>query len=280
MQKSIDWLELWRELSQRQEGAWKTNANKNDEDMWVSRAKIFNADVKRRWASPDSSRDFIITKLKENPDWTALDIGGGTGAWSALMAQHARQVTVVEPSSAMRQVLMDNINEANARNVRVVPEKWPDAKVDEHDLTLCSHAMYGLSDFAALIHSIEAVTQHLCVLIMRAPIPEDILCIAARHILGQPYDSPNFQTALNALMQMGIFPNVQMEDTGLWDPWISPSLEEAVAEAKRKLGLKDPCEHDAFLRNLLSAHLVPTEDGRMAWPRSIRTALVYWAPSK
>jgi len=75
MQKSIDWLELWRELSERQKAHGKRAANKNDEDMWVSRAKLFNADVKRRWATPDSSREFIIAKLKANPDWTALDIG-------------------------------------------------------------------------------------------------------------------------------------------------------------------------------------------------------------
>jgi SAM-dependent methyltransferase len=269
MQKSVDWLELW-----------KINANKNDEDMWVSRAKLFNADVKRRWATPDSSRDFIIAKLKANPDWTALDIGGGTGAWTTLMSQHAKEVTVIEPSPAMRQVLTANINEAKAQNIAVVPEKWPAATVGLHDLTLCSHAMYGFSDFAALIRSIEAVTRQLCVLIMRCPIPEDLLCVAARKILGQPYDSPNYQTALNALLQMGIFPNVQMEDTGLWDPWVSASFDDAFAEAKRRLKLEDSCEHDDYLRTLLSTHLTASEDGRVAWPRSIRSALVYWTPAK
>jgi hypothetical protein len=42
------------------------------------------------WARPDSSRDFVVAQLKAHPGWTALDIGGGTGAWASLMAQHAR----------------------------------------------------------------------------------------------------------------------------------------------------------------------------------------------
>jgi hypothetical protein len=76
-------------------------------------------------------------------------------------------------------------------------------------------------------------------------------------------------------MQMGIFPNVLMEDTGLWDSWCSPSMEEAFAEAKRKLGLSANTEHDAYLHKLLEQNLTCT-DGRYFWPRGIRSALVYW----
>jgi SAM-dependent methyltransferase len=275
MQKGIDWLELWRELSESQEEAWRAGGAKDREDVWRTRAKSFSADVKRRWAAPDSSRKFITAQLQANPDWTALDIGGGTGAWAILMAQSARRVTVVEPSPAMIDVMRQNLAEAAVNNVEIVQQKWPDATVAQHDLTLCSHAMYGFTDFALFVRSLEAVTRHRCVLILRAPVPEDLLSIAATHIWGHPYDSPDFQVAYNALMQMGIFANVIMEDTGLWDPWSSPSMEEAFAEAKRKLCLVDNTEHDAYLHKLLEQNLVCI-DGRYVWPRGIRSALVYW----
>jgi len=245
--------------------------------MWRDRAKYFDAEVKRRWATPDSSRDFVTAQLRANPDWTALDIGGGTGAWAVLMAQSARRVSVVEPSPAMLEVLYKNVAAANTENIDVLERKWPDVQVKEHDLVLCSQAMFGFADFAGFIRSLESVTRKLCVLIMRSPSPNDLLCTATKHIWGQPYDSPNFQVGYNAMLQMGIFPNVQMENTGLWDPWVSNDLNEALGEAKRRLGLQEDTQHDQYLQNLLSKNL-KEQNGRLEWPRSTRSALLYWTP--
>ena len=52
------------------------------------------------------------------------------------------------------------------------------------------------------------------------------------------------------MLQMGLFANVLMEDTGLWGAWTHDSLEEAPAEVKRRLYLLDVegNEHDAFLQ--------------------------------
>jgi SAM-dependent methyltransferase len=278
MQKIPNWLDLWRELAQVQTEAWKAGSAQDGEDVWRARARSFDAEIKRRWATPDSSRDFVAAQIQANPDWTALDIGGGTGAWSVLMARRARQVTVVEPSPAMIEVMKKNLAEADLHNVEIIQGNWPKVQVDKHDLTLCSHAMYGFIDFAAFVRSIETVTRHLCVLIMRAPVPEDLMSVAAMHIWGQPYDSPDFQVAFNALLQMGIFPNVIMENTGLWNPWISPSLEGALAEIKCKLNLPGPCGYDGYLYDLLQRNLI-YQDGKYRWPRGIRSALLYWTVS-
>lgn len=275
MHKAINWLDLWGELSERQEKAWEISREKENGDDWHNRALDFDAGVRRRWARPDSSREFVSGLLRSNPDWTAIDIGGGTGAWTALMAQHARHVTVVEPSRAMIEVMSENLVSAEIHNVDIVPEKWPDPKLDKHDLAFCSHAMYGFVDFEMFIRSVEAVTRRMCIMLMRAPTPDDLLSIASVHIWGHPYDSPDFQVAYNALLQMGIFANVLMEDSGLWEPWTHPTIEEALTEAKRKLGLPETSKYDEFLKDLLKRNLT-LQDGRYVWPRGIRSALVYW----
>ena len=46
MQKGIDWLELWRELSEVQEEAWRAGGAKDREDVWLARANKFDAEVK------------------------------------------------------------------------------------------------------------------------------------------------------------------------------------------------------------------------------------------
>jgi len=279
MQQVTDWITLWRELADMQLTAWEKPHRdpKPDlkDDAWVDRARQYDEGVKRRWAKPDSSRDLVVSLLKAHPEWTALDIGGGTGAWAVLMAQHARAVTVVEPSAAMREVLLENVAQQDLHNITVVAGKWPDAQVTPHDLVFCAHALYGMRDFTLLVRTLESVSRRLVVLLMRAPLPDGLMAQMATRVWGQPYDSPNFQVAYNALLQMGIFPNVHMEDSGLWRPWTNATLDEALAEVKRKLGLSGPSEHDAYIRDMLERNLT-LQDGKYVWPRGVRSAMMYW----
>ena len=98
---------------------------------------------------------------------------------------------------------------------------------------------------------------------------------AARLVWGHPYDSPNYQIAINILWQMGIFPNVIMEDDHLWKPWSHASLEEALSEMKNRLGLFDSQEWDEKLLDLLESGL-QYQSGEYIWPSALRTALLYW----
>jgi hypothetical protein len=115
-------------------------------------------------------------------------------------------------------------------------------------VVLCSHSLYGVADFTASVRKMEAT----------------------RHVWGQPYDSPTFQVAYNALLQLGIFANVVLEDSSLWKPWTSASLDEALVDVKRRLDLVDDATHDAFLRDLLAR---PFDRGRRAMGLAARHAL-------
>jgi hypothetical protein len=98
---------------------------------------------------------------------------------------------------------------------------------------------------------------------------------AAQHLWGQPLDSPNFVVAYNVLIQMGIYANVLMENTGYWKPRTSTSMEEALSRLKRGLGLTESEEHDGYLLELLRRRL-RWSFGKYVWPQEIRSALVYW----
>ena len=87
-------------------------------------------------------------------------------------------------------------------------------------------------------------------------------------------DSPNFTIAYNILLQMGIYANVVMENTGLWDSRTSESLEEAWSDVKRHLGLNGNSEYNEYLMGLLRRRLT-WQDGQYVWPREARSARVY-----
>jgi SAM-dependent methyltransferase len=279
MEKLTDWSALWRELVEV-----KSNSRKRDlgaqpaSDVWCAKAHDFDEGVKRRWAKPDSSRKLILSQL--DADSTVLDIGAGTGAWSVFLARRARHVTAVEPSPAMVEVMRQNLAEEGITNVTIIQGAWPDALVEPHDFSLCSHAMYGCPDLAAFVARMVACTRRVCFLILRAPTLDGVRAEAAQHIWGHPLDSPNFTIAYNILLQMGIYANVLMEDTGLWEPRTSASLEDALIDMKRHLGLNGNSEHDEYLLELLRRRLAwEPPRNQYVWPREVRSALVYWQVS-
>jgi SAM-dependent methyltransferase len=271
-----DWCARWRELCEAQARAHarRTDARVDPADPWSHRARAFAAGVTRRWSTPDSSRATVAGWLDAHPGSSVLDIGAGPGAWAAFLSVHAARVTAVEPSAAMVGLMRETLAAAGAANVTVVPRPWPDEAIEPHDVTLCAHAMYGAADFPAFIRDLERVTRRHLFLLLRAPEPDGVMAEAARRVWGHPHDSPNFQVGWNALLELGIFPDVVMED-GRWEPWSHASLEEALAEVKRRLGLPAASEHDAFLADLLERRLTPAPGGYV-WPRATRSALVHW----
>lgn len=272
---SIDWIGLWNDLAKQREAGRRDEALPDTGDRWSARAAVYDARTRDRWAAKDTSREFLFSLLQSLGKPTLLDIGAGSGKWAVPLAPFAEYITAVEPSPAMRTRLEENLAQHGIHNVTVVPQPWPCKGVPIHDITLCSHAMYGFGDFEAFVRGVQAATRHTCVWLMRAPPLDGIMADAARHIFGHPYDSVNFHIAFNALLQLGIFPNVLMEDPRTWDPWVHDSVEDALIEVKRKLRLYDDTTHDAFLKDLLNRRLI-FKDGRYVWPCGTHAALMHW----
>jgi SAM-dependent methyltransferase len=275
VERVTDWLALWRQLVEVQNARHRARIGPERADVWHDRAADYDAAVERRWMEPDSSRRFMAADLVRWPGSSVLDIGAGTGSWTAMMARQAGHVTAVDPSPAMLDRLRRRVAEEGLSNVTVVEGAWPDVDVGPHDLVFCSHAMYGSPDLARFVQRMEEIAQRRCYLLIRALLPGSAMAEAATHVWGQPYDSPCFQAAYGGLLQMGIFANVLMEDGGPWEPWAHESLAAALDEVKRRLGLSDSSEHDGFLYELLARRLSLSGD-RYVWPPAVRSALIYW----
>jgi 2-polyprenyl-3-methyl-5-hydroxy-6-metoxy-1,4-benzoquinol methylase len=276
MEKLTDWNALWRELVAVKDKNHKRKRGAGSHpDVWADRAHGFKENVKKRWAKPDSSREFILSHIDGNS--TVLDIGAGTGDWAILLASRAKQVTAIEPSNSMIEVIRESIAAENATNISIVQGLWPDVTVEKHDFSLCSHAVYSCPDLTSFVKKMSDCTRKKCFLLLRAIDTNGIRAEAAKHIWGQPLDSPNFTIAYNILLQAGIFANVQMENTGFWKPRTSASLELALSDMRRFMDLENSTEHDEYLLSLLSRRL-ELKDGSYCWPRDVRSALVYWEP--
>jgi FkbM family methyltransferase len=278
VERVTNWAQFWQELVEAQGWHGRPKVDGKPDDVWRQRARRYDANVKSRWARPDSSREYIASQIDGQS--SVLDIGAGTGSWTVFLAKQVGSVTAVDPSPAMIEVMSDNVAEEGLTNVEIVQGAWPEVTVEPHDFSLCSHAMYGHADLPAFVRAMEHATRQTCFMVLRVPTMDGVMAEASRVIRGHPHDSPNFTVAYNVLLEMGICPNVLMEDTGLWDPWVSASLEDALADVKRRLALEASAEYDDYLRDLLGRRLTKCDDG-YAWPRGVRSVLVYWdAPKK
>lgn len=276
MEKVTDWIALWKELVEKQGPFWncKKRSEKN-RDKWKDRAKGFYARVRERWSKPDPHRDFIVSMISSVRNATVLDIGAGTGAWAVLLSRFVRKVTAVEPSADMRKILRENIENEAIDNVDIQNGYWPVNGMETHDFSLSSHSVYGCEDLKGFTDAMTKATGNTCFMLLRAPDHNGLMAKAAERIWGQPYDSPNFQVAYNAMLQMGMFPNVIMEEKGMWPGWTNKNFDEAFDQIKLRFGLEKNSDHDSFLRELLNKHL-KEENGKVRWPSEVRTGLVYW----
>ncbi|MDL2268782.1 class I SAM-dependent methyltransferase [Desulfosarcina sp. OttesenSCG-928-A07] len=280
MEKIPDWLRLWEDLARIQDRYHTSNrARQKKQDAWQGRARKFDGSVKKRWTRPDASRDFLIRILEQTPNATVVDIGAGTGAWAVLMARHARQITAVEPSDAMCAIMEEKLAAENITNVTLVKGSWPEVEVAPHDICFASHSMYGIPDFKGFVMEMIRKSRQRCFLLLRVLAPDGVMAKAALRVWGQPFDSPNFQVAYNALLQMEICPDVIMETPGGWEPWTHDSIEAALDEVRRRFDLGDDHTHDDFLYSLLETSL-KHENNRYVWPIGTRSGMIHWCVDK
>lgn len=277
MQKTPDWITLWRELADRsplpRESGGKIWTAEND--PWRKRAQEFESGNRGEFRESDPIQEFVTSQLQ--PEDTVVDIGAGTGRWARLLARRISKVTAVDPSPSMLEAMRQNIAKEEIKNIEVIEGFWPEVAVESYDVSLCSHAIYASADFPAFINRMVEVTRRTCYLVLRVPNFDGIMSPAFQYVHGLPHDSPNFVVAYNALLQMGIQANVLMGSG--FRPWTNPTLEDAFNRLKQRLFLEGNTSHDEYLRNLLRDKLI-LRNGAYVWPDGMRSALVYWDVEK
>lgn len=262
-----DWGALWRELASGDLMA-STEGEAQMIERWRRVARQLDSGERH---DPDPLLDFILDRLR--PEMTVLDIGAGIGRLTLPIAGKVRQITAVEPLSGMRKVLLERVSSRGLSNVTAADAPWMEAKVPPHDVTIAAHATYTTPDLLSYVRKMDACSRRTCYLTFRIPPHDGVIGELSERIRGQWHDSPNFIIGYNLLLSAGYYPNVLMEPTPS-RYWTDPSLDHAVARAKRHLHLMDTI-HDGTVREILSRRLT-LADGAYHWPDGMRSALVWW----
>jgi SAM-dependent methyltransferase len=277
----IDWVARWRALvEQRHEQGRRLDRQHRRADAWAGRAQRFS-----RYVAETGRDDPLLHRLLARVDaqTTVLDVGAGPGRHAIPLAKVAEQVTVVEPSAAMREQLAANVAEAGITNLRVVAAEWPDLQatpdaVDPVDLVVCAHVLYPTVEVEPFLRALDAAATRAVYLTLRLGQREGAYLPLFEQVWGEPRAlAPTALDLFDVAHQLGFPANFETVPFQAWREYAS--FEEAVEQLRADVLNPDNAAAEAKIRAFLAANL-RERDGRLGLDHDApRAAIVWWEKS-
>ena len=196
----IDWQLLWQQS--RSAKSWKSkNAKK-----WDKKAEAFASRTR------DSAYAGLFLKhLDLDKDVSVLDVGCGPGTLALPIAGQVRQVTALDYSQGMLELLNERAGQQTINNIRTVhcgwEDDWSEFDIGPHNLVIASRSM-NIPDLAGALQKLgHYATDTIHVAERIAPSPFDPAAFAA---LGREFNSgPDYIYTVNMLYHLGIHPRIE-----------------------------------------------------------------------
>ncbi|MBN1368687.1 MAG: class I SAM-dependent methyltransferase [Dehalococcoidaceae bacterium] len=201
----MDWALAWDE--RLHSSGLEANLDRNaieEEVFWGAYQRW--QDVLNRSGYPGVALERVLSLIEtEN---SVLDIGAGSGIYTLPLARKAKTVTAIEPSGVQVEQLKAKIAAARLANVRIVPQKWQEVKIQEigsHDIVLAAYC-FQMPRIQPALHKMVAAAAKKLLLIHSAgndfkPVLEELFGI-------QP--APDCTYLYNILCQMGLQPSTEI----------------------------------------------------------------------
>jgi SAM-dependent methyltransferase len=199
--EDIDWLTLWQ--NSRKQRSWHSKGVKD----WDQKASSF---AERNRQSPYVA--LFLSRLPLSPEYTILDVGCGPGTLALPLAGHVREVTAVDYSQKMLNLLTEQAQLANISNIRPIHCAWEDDwnmhGIKPADIAIASRSMNVADPVRAIDKLNNYAEKYVFITDRIAPSPFDPDAFAA---IGRRFESgPDYIYTLNFLYSKGIYPCVEI----------------------------------------------------------------------
>jgi SAM-dependent methyltransferase len=192
-----------------------------------------------------------------------LDIGGGTGTHAIPLAVQGCDVTVVEPSAAMREELEKNLPPLHGGRVTIIPERWEDVPGgglgERYDAVIASYSL-SMVEIGEAIEKMESCCRgkiHLFWFLTPpswARVSRDLWPrLHGMEYPGEPLADELWQV----LYEMGIYASLTAECK---KPTVFREVEDAVSEYFQRLSCSTQAQED-ILRSYFSQDLLRAGEG-------------------
>jgi SAM-dependent methyltransferase len=221
---NIDWAQLWHKQMQR------TSFRGEGVEFWNNWAKTFP--VKN--GESVYVRE-VIKRMHLEPGWSILDVGAGMGTMTLPLARRGYQVTALDSSPDMLDVIARDAAKEGFYNIRLVNVDWTQARVGEdfpeHDVVLVSRSLPAGSDIASSIRLIDKAARRACFITWKVTNYNE-LELGICDLLGTEYNTfPEYIVLYNLLYSLGIYADVDIFQVE--SRWKMRSLDEAYIQLVR-----------------------------------------------
>jgi len=205
---------------------------------------------------------------------SVLDVGCGGGVAAFAQTPPAARVTGVDSQPSMLEAFAA---EADRRGVahREVPGRWPDVVADEpellapgsHDVVVCHHVLYNVSDLPTFVRALGAAASRRVVVELSTRHPLTDMAPLWRHFWGLDRPSgPTAHDALEVIREAGLPARLEVSrEPGPTEGRAGVAADQRVAFTRVRLCL--PPERDGEIAAVL-AELGPRR------PRDLAT--IWW----
>lgn len=243
-------------------------------DHWAEHAALFRLDPRRPL---DANLAAIAGYL--HPDDRLVDVGGGAGRVSLVMAGRVSEVVLVEPSAGMRAEFIAARDEAGIANARVTSDWWPDSN-ETGDVVFLSDVTYFVRDIVPFVAKLHNAASRRVMIVVWRPTPGDMGAMLRRVVLGEnPPCWPGLPELAAVLWEMGLLPEIRPLPEPPW--WLTDaerglSDTDAIALAMRWLDTDDDATGQSISDNL--ERLFERTDAGLTprWLSQSRAVLLTW----
>ena len=266
---SIDWNQVWKE--QRAKHVHKESGPQ----YWNKRAPSFaNHAVKTGYS------DAFIKIMKPKRSWTVLDMACGGGTLAIPLANKVKQITAVDFSDGMLDILTETARKQKLKNIRTInaawDEDWSKKDIGVHDVAIASRSL-AMDDIVSGIQKlINSSRKRVYVSTVSGDGPHDRKVMEA---VGRNFTPHvDYIYVYNLLFQMGIRANVEFiteQNTKIFDD------HDMALNSFRWMLDSMTAHEEELLKNFLKEHLVRRKDKWVLdYEKKVQWAVIWWEHNK
>jgi SAM-dependent methyltransferase len=241
-------------------------------DFWDGRAREFSDYA----ASTEYPEAFIrIMRLRKN--WTVLDMACGGGTIAIPLARKVRQITAVDFSRNMLDIVERRCREQGIINVDTIHGRWEDnwasLGIGAHDVAIASRSLMG-DDAVVCINKLRKIARkavYISTVVGSGPVDRPLFEATGREFRVEH----DFIYYYNLLYDMGVRANVEFIPETHCNEWAT--LREAF-DGQRWMfrdGLTQ--EEEQRIKSYLETHLDRVDNRwRLPYPRQCFWAVMWW----
>lgn len=258
----INWQYYW-------EKELKNLPSNNKSKDWDNIAKKFE-----KWMEKDDYPEKVLNKIQTMPQYSVLDIGCGEGVLTIPLAKKVSNVTCVDLSKEMLELLKKKAKNENLDNLNYIQGNFEDIDlntVGKQDIVIASRSLNGIMNIEGLLKKLNEIGTHIYITLWGPGSRkyEDM----ARNVLNRENSKyPSYMYVCNILYQMGIIANVEKMECETINTY--ETIEEAMDRYRWKIGNLDQDEN--ILRNHLENTLIKNDDGTFKNPYEKPDWILIW----